>query len=368
MNLSVGIIGSGSMGKWHTYGYDRINEFYRNEFTLTKKVICSRNLEKLEKANEQLKWQECATDWKEVVNRPDIDIIDICTPDYLHFEIAKAAILNKKHVICEKPLAFTDQEALELCELAASNGVNHATMHNYRYFQSLAVMKGMIDSGAIGNIVHIHASFIMDWAVNPNIPMFWRFDHTSCPLGILGDLGSHLIDYSRYIGLTFDHASGVSSTAIKERLNASKEYVPVKNEDIVMFTTAYTSGALGYYEISRVSGGRGRNGLVFEVHGTHGNIKYESAHFNDLSLSIGSEYGEKGEYRRYHSNELRKTTYPWSDSGEFVQSDSFTLLIYDFLNSIKGNGTKHPTFLDGFEVSKVISLVRNSIHKMMEGR
>lgn len=365
MNISVAMIGSGSMGRWHTYAYDRLNEFYGKEFQIHKKVICSPHLDGLIEKNSKLLWQECVTDWRDVVCRPDIDMIDISTPDYLHYDIAKAAIENGKHVICEKPLVFSAEEAEELCKLTAHKGVSTATMFNYRYFPASTLMRKLLDDGMIGEIVHSNGSFIMDWAVNPDVPMFWRLDDNCCPLGVLGDLGSHLIDLSRFLGLEFASVSGASSTVVKERKCDNGATAPVTIDDVTVFTAAFENGAVGSYEASRVSGGRGRGGFVFEIHGTKGNIKYEKANFDEVLLSIGSAYGENGGYRSYHIHDLLKAAYPWSTSGEFVQSDSFTLLLYDFLQSIQGNKPVHPTFYDGYETCRVVSAVKRSIKDKM---
>lgn len=354
---SVGVIGSGAMGKWHTYGYNRLNEFYADEISIDKAVICSRNIDTLNKKNESFGYRETVTDWREVVSRSDIDVIDISVPDSLHYPIAKAALENGKHIICEKPMAFDISQGQELCALAKKHNLRGVVVTNYRYFPAFKCIRSLLNNGKLGEIRHIYASFIMDWACNPSIGVFWRLDNTFCEAGVLGDLGTHLIDMCRFLGLEFNEVSAMSEVFTKQRLQGVR-MIDVHCDELCAFTARFDNNAIGVFEVSRVSGGRGRSGMVFELHGTKGNAKWDMSHFNELSLTINDEYGENGVYQFVPVQEILKQVYPWS--GSFVQSDSFTLLFHDFFKSITGSEIRYPTLEDGLAACIVEKAVLKS--------
>lgn len=181
MKYSVGIIGSGSIATRHTHGYNKINEYYE-DIHVDKRVICSRNIG-INRANE-LGFKEIEKDWQNVINRKDIDVIDISAYDYLHYPIAKSALLNGKHVICEKPFADNLPQAKELVKLAKDKSLKCAVCTNYRYLPAIQSIKKLIDDGDLGEIRHIDAAFTMDWAVNIEKPMYWRLDDKLSPLSI----------------------------------------------------------------------------------------------------------------------------------------------------------------------------------------
>jgi len=347
MKYSIAIIGSGSMGKHHSTSYDQLNEFY-SDIQIEKKVICSRNIT-AERADE-LGWAEYEKDWQKVVVRPDIDVIDISAYDNLHYPIAKAALENNKRVICEKPLADNSEQARELVKLSQDKNISCTVCTNYRYMHAIRCIKHLIDSGELGEIRHVYCSFTMDWAIDLNMPMYWRLDDKISPTGALGDLGTHLIDMCYYLGLEFSEVCGMNEVFGKKRKSGDTFAETTANE-LCVFNARFTNKALGVFELSRVSGGGG--GMIFEIHGTKGSVRWEKMQMNELLVHTG-KISDSWRYKRINAGEILPYDYKWSS--EFKQNDGFTLLFYDFLS---GNG-RSPTFNDGLKCCEVIDAILHS--------
>lgn len=345
MNYRIGIIGSGSISKLHTYGYDKLNDLY-DSITVEKAVICSRGISS-ERASE-LGWNETETDWRKVVSRPDIDVIDISAYDYLHYPIAKAAIENRKQVICEKPLSDTYGQALELAEMAKDKNIRAAVCTNYRYIHAVRCIKQLVESGELGDIRHVYCSFTMNWAVNANDGMNWRLDSRYSPGGALGDLGTHLIDMCRYIGLEFAQVCGMNEVYGKQRKSGDNLITTTANE-LSVFNVRFTNDALGLFDSSRVSGGGG--GMVLEIHGTKGNVRWEKKNINYLMIHTSNINTDGWSYKSINSSEILPFDYGWEH--EFIQPDSFTLLFNDFLSQ---NG-KAPTLDDGVKCCRIVDAI-----------
>ncbi|MDR0286499.1 MAG: Gfo/Idh/MocA family oxidoreductase [Clostridiales bacterium] len=342
MKYSIAIIGSGSMGGKHTYGYDRINEFY-SDMQIEKKVVCSRNI--TSERSKELGWSEYEKDWEKVVARSDIDVIDISTYDNLHYPIAKAALNNNKRVICEKPLANNQEQARELVKLAWGKSINCTVCMNYRYMHAVRCMKQLIESGELGQIRHIYGSFTMDSAVDVNTGMYWRFDDKVSPTGTIGDLGTHLIDLCRFIGLEFAEVGGMSEVYGKKRQSGSG-FVETTASELCVFNARFNNGALGVFELSRVSSG---GGMVFEIHGTKSSVRWEKVNINELLIHT-KDMADSWSYKRINVGEIIPYDYKWNS--EFIQNDGFTLLFHDFLS-----GGTPPTFSDGLKCAEIVDAI-----------
>ncbi len=348
MRYKVGIIGSGTMGKWHTYGYDRINEFY-SDVKVEKAVICARGITAARA--EELGWIEYEADWQRVVERPDIDVIDISAYDNLHYPIAKAALENGKRIICEKPLSNNAAQATELVKLARDTNIASAVCTNHRYMHAIRCIKHLLDNDELGEIRHVYGSFTMDWAVDAAGGMNWRLDDKTSPTGVLGDLGTHLIDLCHFMGLEFKEVCGMGEVYGKQRPSGDTLVTTTANE-LYLFNARFSNHALGSFELSRVSGGGG--GLVFEIHGTKGNVRWEKNNLNDLLVHIPTKFANERQYKRISAVEILPFDYKWPHA--FAQSDSFTLLFHDLLT---GNG-RYPTFEDGLKCCGIIDALLES--------
>lgn len=343
MKYRIGMIGSGSISRSHTYGFDRLNTYY-DDVQVEKSVICSPHITE-EKAKD-MGWNEIAYDWKTVVTRDDIDVIDICAYDYLHYNIAKAAMENGKMVICEKPLADTYEQAVELAEIAESKNIRATVCTNYRYIHALRCIAHLVKSGELGEIRLIHGSFKMGWAIDPNGGMNWRLNHRYSPCGVLGDLGTHVIDLCRYIGLEFKDVCGMNEVYGKVRPEGN-QLVTTESNELSAFTARFTNNALGNFEFSRVT--MGSSGMMFEVHGTRGSVKYHKYDFNNLEVLIPHLYPDfKWEYGKVEAVEILPFDYKWDDG--FDQMDTYTLLFHDFLTD-NGNA---PKLEDGVECCRIV--------------
>ena len=348
MTYRVGIIGSGSITSSHSYAFGRLNKYY-DDVKVEKVVMCSPHVT-AERAHE-LGWSEICHDWREVVARDDIDVIDICAWDYLHYEISKTALENGKMLICEKPLADTYEQAKELVRLAEEKKVSATVCTNYRYIHGLRCIKHLVESGELGDIRHIYGSFKMGWAMDVNGFMNWRLDERYSPLGTLGDLGTHIIDMCHNIGLEFDKVYGVDENFAKERFDGEKMTKTSSNE-LSAFCSRFTCGALGIFEFSRVT--MGSSGMKYEVHGTKGSVRFDKNDMNSLEVLIPERYPDTWEYKKVAVEDILPFDYKWDDG--FNQKDSYTLLFHDFLTD-NGNA---PTLKDGAACSKVIDDILSS--------
>src|SRR6266480_7116955 len=221
--LRVGMIGYRFMGKAHSNAWRQAPHFFPLKAGVELHTICGRDPSAVEAARAQLGWKNAATDWKAVVNSPDIDIVDINTPNDSHAEIAIAAAQAGKHILCEKPLALNVAQCQEMLDAAKKARVVHMVCHNYRRIPAIALAKKLIDEGAIGQIYHYYARYAQDWIVDPKFPLVWRLQKGVSGSGTHGDINAHIIDLGRYLVGEFKEVCGLMETFIKERPLAEAE-------------------------------------------------------------------------------------------------------------------------------------------------
>ncbi|MEY4320805.1 MAG: hypothetical protein RLZZ471_746, partial [Actinomycetota bacterium] len=293
--LRVAMIGYGFMGKVHSHAWRSVNRFFPDSPQVEMSVICGRNAEALEDARKTFGWEEAETDWPKVISRSDIDIIDICTAGDTHEEIAIAALQAGKHVICEKPLANTANEAKKMAEaagLAAKQGAKSMVAFNYRRIPALGVAKQLIDSGKIGRIFHVRANYLQDWIIDPEFPLVWRLDKNKAGSGALGDIAAHIIDAAYYLTSSkITSVSGQLKTFIKERpmpasytglrAGASEGRGEVTVDDTAVFTANFDNGAIGTFEATRFAAGR-KNAMSIEINGSNGSLYFNFEDMNEL--------------------------------------------------------------------------------------
>lgn len=351
--ISLAIIGSGYMGNRHTYGYDRYNQ-YRAEGSpqIKKAIMCSRNVTAQRAA--ELGWEETEQDWQAVVKRPDIDAVDISCWDGLHYTVAKAALEQGKHIICEKPLADNALQAQELAALAQQKGLQAAVCMNYRYLPALQYIKKLLEESTLGEIRHVEGSFTMDWAVDASAPMYWRLDHRHSPNGALGDLGTHLIDLCCFWGLPFREVCGFEEVYGKNRPSPQGMVSTAANE-LCLFNARFANDALGSFAVSRVSGG---GDMTLAMHGTKGSLRWEKSRREGLQLYLPGKTQQKSLYQYTELRELMPgVSYPWG--ADFSQADTFALLFRDFFGQDGG----FPTLEESVQVCRIIDGVLASARK-----
>src|SRR5215212_9207233 len=254
------------MGKAHSNAYRQVGPFFSPRLTPRMKVLCGRTPSKVKAAARNLGWEETSTDWEEVVNRKDIDLVDISTPGDSHAEIAIAAARAGKAVFCEKPLANTLPEARAMLAAVRKAGVTHMICHNYRRIPAVQVAAQLIASGRLGKIRHYRATYLQDWIVDPKFPLLWRLQKDLAGSGALGDLASHSVDLARFLVGEIAEVSAAMETFVKRRPMPGRpgRTGAVTVDDAAIAVVRFANGALGSIEASRMAPGR-RNFNRFEI-------------------------------------------------------------------------------------------------------
>ena len=361
--LSVAQIGYAFMGKAHSNAWRNVASFF-DVPAFEQKVLVGRDATQVAEAAAKYGWAESATDWREVIERDDIHIIDICAPGWMHAEIAIAALEAGKHVLVEKPLANTLGEA-ELMTAAAAKarkrGVQSMIGFNYRRVPALALAKELIAEGRLGTIRHVRAAYLQDWLTNAGSPMTWRLRKETAGSGALGDIASHAIDQIGYLtGQTVLEASGVLKTFVTQRPGpAGLEDVTV---DDAAWATFWLTGDMGAsVEASRVATGQ-KNSLQIEVYGSGGALTFNLENLNELNfLDATAPVREQG-FRRILVNEPEHPYLEaWWPQGHIIGWEhTFTHQIRDFLLAISSGEAPSPSFEEGLQVQRVLAAVEES--------
>ena len=375
-NLNVGLVGYKFMGKAHSNAWSRLGMFFDADATVTKKAICGRDAEWAAKSAAKYGWDGVETDWRALVSRPDIDVIDITAPSNAHRDIAVAAAQAGKHVFCEKPLALTLADARLMHEEAEKAGIKHQIGFNYRFAPAVVLAKRMIDEGKLGTIRHVRASYLQDFIIDPDFPLVWRLQKDVCGSGSLGDLGAHFIDLARYLVGDFRSVMGIQKTFIKSRplvekmqgLSASAAADAPRGEvdvdDGTVFLAEFECGALGCFEATRFAQGH-KNDLSIEVNGDKGSIKFIFERMNELQyFSADDEPGLQG-FRLIQASEgIHPYMTAWWPTGHVIGYEhTFVHEMYEFVQAIANDRPTCPNFADGVECSRVIEAVELSAQR-----
>jgi predicted dehydrogenase len=368
--LGIAMIGYAFMGKAHSQAWRNLNNIYDLPVEIKMVSICGRDDEKVKEAAEKYGWQEWETDWKKLINRPDIDIIDICTPGDSHKEIAIAALNAGKHVLCEKPLANTVAEAEEMLEAVKRNPKSkNMVAFNYRRVPAISLAKNMVDEGLIGRIFHIRARYLQDWIVEKDFPLVWRLDKDKAGSGALGDIAAHSVDMTQFItGEKIAGVSGLLETFIKERPlpqdnNNSKEIKTgkVTVDDAALFIGKTDKGSVVSFEATRFATGN-RNDMGFEIYGEKGSLKFSFEDMNVLWFFDNTKDRAHAGFKRILvTEENHPYLNAWWPPGHVIGYEhTFTHEIMDFVECIVKDNEASPSFADGLQVQKVLAAVEKS--------
>lgn len=297
----IGIIGgTGWIGQVHATSMQNVQRVYLEDIGIPEfQIVSDLNLEKLETVQKRFGFKEISTDWNDVVTHPEVDIVDIATPNAMHYEMAKAALENNKHVFCEKPLTLSTEQSEELAELAAKKGkVNYVAFNNL-FNPANQYVKDLVQSGKLGDIVRVTGTYDQDMLLDPDIPISWRHINKLTGSGALGDLGSHMISVLLMILGDVDEVIGTSETVIKERPKVidSHEKQQVENEDIIQTLLRFDNGAIGSIGSSRIATGR-KNYFAYEIQGTEGTVYYDLERLNEVHVYFRSDDGPDMGFRR----------------------------------------------------------------------
>jgi len=360
--LNVALIGHQFMGKAHSNAYRQVGRFFETNLKFRMKVLCGKACtEELEATAQKFGWEESDCEWERVIDRKDIDVVDISTPGYLHHPMVIRAAKAGKHIICEKPLGRTADEAHEIWKGVAGTGVKHMTAYNYRFYPAICLAKEMIDSGELGEIYHFRGRYHQEWIMDPQFPKVWRLDKSVAGSGALGDLGAHVIDQSRYLVGDPVAVNGVLRTFIKERPGGT-----VDVDDAFEATVEFENGAIGTYEATRFALGR-KNQMRWEINGSKGTLLFDSERQNELLVNMGNS--TPGEHAQGFRTVLVSEAYHpywqhWWPHGHMIGwEDNFVHELLHLLTCIREDkpiGPRGATFEDGYRCAEICDAIVRS--------
>jgi predicted dehydrogenase len=361
--IGVAMIGYAFMGRAHSNAYRQVTPFLQPRITPRMRVICGRDATASSIAASQLGWDEHETDWRRVIERDDIGIIDICTPGDTHAPIAIAAAEAGKVVFCEKPLANTLDEAQSMLDAAERARVLHMVCHNYRRVPAILLAKRLIDEGRIGDIRHFRGTYLQDWIVDPAFPLVWRLRREAAGSGALGDIGSHTVDLARFLVGEITSVSAALETFIRTRPlpDDTTKSGDVTVDDAAAAVVRFANGALGTIEATRFATGR-RNANRFEINGSKGSIAFDMERLNELEVYFSDDAGDVQGFRTINVTE---NAHPfggkWWPSGHIIGYEhTFTHTVYDLLECIADDVMPSPSFVDGVRNQMVLDAIERA--------
>jgi predicted dehydrogenase len=369
------MIGHGFMGAAHSQGWRVAPRFFDLAREPEMTVVVGRNASAVEASARKWGWLESATDWREVIARDDIDVVDIVTPGDTHAEIAIAALEAGKHVLCEKPLANTVAEAEAMtgaADRAAARGIRSMVGFTYRRVPAATFARDLIAAGRLGEIRQVRAEYLQDWLMDAEAPLTWRMQKDRAGSGALGDIGAHAVDLTEYMtGQKVTTVSGIIETLVTDRPllgegiglsgTASSERGPVTVDDIALFTGRLDSGALASFEATRFRTGR-KNALRVEIAGSLGAISFDLERMNELDFYDATLPETELGFRRILVTEHdHPYVGPWWPTGHMLGYEhGFSHQVFDFVTAIAEGSQPRPSFADGLHVQRVLDAVERS--------
>ncbi|MCL1949850.1 MAG: Gfo/Idh/MocA family oxidoreductase [Turicibacter sp.] len=377
--LNVGLIGAGFMGKAHVVGYSNFPKFFWPvEAVPVLKTVFDVNPEIGKEAVARFGFEKSTADWRDIINDSDIDVISICTPNDTHAEMAIAALKAGKHVLCEKPMSnsFEDAQAMaEAAEEAAKKGIIAMCAYQYRRVPAIALAKKFIDEGAIGKILDVRAQYLQSWSADPNSPLSWRFQKSIAGAGTLGDIATHVIDMSQYLAGDITEVVSTVSTYVNERpiqeggvdllgtvkLSGDVKKAPVDVDDQTSFMVNFASGAKGSIEATRNAWGR-HNFITLEIHGTKGSIAFNYERLNELDVCFADDADDRRGFKTIHTGPAHfYGEVTWNIPGMNIgYGELKTIEIHDFIKAVVEGKQPSTDFAQSFKVEKVVNAVAKS--------
>jgi len=365
--IRVALIGHKFMGVAHSNAFRNLSMWMNLPVKVSMKCVCGEDSEEnLSIFAERFGWESWDPDWRRVVQRNDIDLVSIATPNFLHKEIAIEAARNGKLIICEKPLSNNLSEAREMLDAVERADIRHCCGYTYRFTPSLALARQLVAEGRIGRIYNVFVRYAQDWISDPNFAMVWRFDKKIAGSGPLGDLSAHSIDATRFVtGLHFKEVSGNLQTLIKERPldsakpSGSKGSVTV--DDVAQFLVNFEEGATGCFESTRLATGR-KNYNTIEVNGEKGSIFWNFEEQNSLLFYDNQRSPKESGFAKINvTHDMHPYNGGWWPQGHGIgYADSFVIEFGLFIKSILENAAFNPDFRDGMECQKVLEAIEKS--------
>src|SRR5437667_6372072 len=351
--INVGIIGYGFMGRAHSNAYRKVNHFFDLKCQPILKAVCARNADNAKAFAEKWGYASVETDWRKLIEREDVDLIDICTPHNTHAEIATAAARAGKMILCEKPLALNAEEAEKMVAAVEKAKVANMVWYNYRRVPAVVLIKQLIDEGKLGRIFHYRAKFLQDWTISADLPQggegLWRLDVSVAGSGVTGDLLAHTIDTAMWLNGSIDEVSAMTETFIKKRKhNLTGKVEPVGIDDASLFLARFQNGSLATFEATRYA--RGHKALyTFEINGENASMMWDLHDLHRLQLF---DHRDEGRLRGWRSVHITDGDHPymkqwWVPGLQIGYEHTFIHQVADFLQGLQKGKIPSPTFKDG---------------------
>jgi predicted dehydrogenase len=364
--LNIGMVGTGFMGRTHSNAYRRVNNFFDLAYTPVLKAVCARDEAKLKAFADTWGYDSIETDWRKLIERDDIDAIDICLPNNLHLPVAKAAAAAGKMVLSEKPLARNAAEGEEMCQAVEKAGVMNTVWYNYRRVPAVTLAKNLVDEGRLGRIFHYRANFLQDWTISPDLPQggngLWRLDVAAAGSGVTGDLLAHCIDTAIWINGPITSVTAMTETFIKERKHTVTGKVEkVGIDDACAFLARFANGSLAIFESTRYA--RGHKALyTFEINGEHASLSWD---LEDLHRLQYFDHGDDSVVRGWRNIHVSDGDQPYMDKWwvpglQIGYEHSFVHQAADFLTAVAKGEQATPSFRDALETTQVCDAVLKS--------
>lgn len=365
--IRIGLVGAGWMGKAHSTAMLNEQMLFGPDFGVPVfEMVADNNEESAKIAQHKIGFCRMTTDWHELVTDPQIDLVDIATPNAFHYEVAKAALENGKNVYCEKPLSISPEESQELAELAAKKGViNYVGFNNTRN-PANAYVRELVQSGALGDIMLFIGRYDQDQLLDPTMPITWRHINKLAGCGALGDLGSHLLSVSQFIMGDIKKVDAMKRTIFPERPKAkgSSEMAKVENEDIISFMMEYANGATGMISSSRVATGC-KNYLAYEIQGTKGSVKYDLERMGEVQVYFQSDEERDRGFRQVFLNPKHKGYSAFQPAGgiAIAYNDMKILEVHELFSAITKGTAYTCNFEFGYKIDHTVKAILESADK-----
>jgi predicted dehydrogenase len=364
--LNIGIVGYGFMGRTHSNAFLQAPRFFDVPYQPVLKAVCARNAERLKSFAETWSYESVEADWRKLVERPDIDLIDIASPNDTHAEIAIAVAKAGKMVMCEKPLGRDAAEAKAMTDAVESAKVANMVWYNYRRVPAVMLLKHLIDDGRLGRVFHYRAKFLQDWTISQDLPQggegLWRLDVSVAGSGVTGDLLAHTIDTAMWLNGPIAEVSAMTETFVKERKhNLTGQVEPVGIDDASAFLCRFQNGSLATFEATRYA--RGHKALyTLEINGEHASAMWD---LHDLHRIQFFDHRDEGQLRGWRSIHVTDSDHPymqrwWVPGLQIGYEHTFIHQVADFLQALGDGKQAAPTFRDGLATDRVTDAVLES--------
>ena len=361
--LRVGLIGYGFMGRTHSNAYSQVNHFFDVPYQPQLKVICGLERNVAEAFANRWGYESVETDWHKVIERDDVDLVDICVPNNVHAEIALAAAKAGKAILCEKPLALNTAQAEQMVEAVEKAKIPNMVSYNYRRVPAVTLAKQLLDEGRLGRIFHYRAQFLQDWTISADVPQggmaTWRLDVKAAGSGVTGDLLAHCIDTAVWLNGGITNVCAMTETFIKERKNVETGKVePVGIDDACAFMCHFANGSLGLFESTRYA--RGHKALyTLEMNGEKASLRWD---LHDLHRLQYFDHADDSLVRGWRSVHISDGDMPymknwWVPGLQIGYEHTFIHQLADFLDAMGQGKQVSPNFRDALETQKICDAV-----------